>query len=64
MEFKKWLNLQEIGTTTGSIAVFSRQVMPIVTRIWPTWGGSILNDEEEKPKPKHKKKNKKKSKKK
>ncbi len=33
INFKGWLKLQEVGTSTGDVAVFSRQVMPIVRRV-------------------------------
>jgi hypothetical protein len=36
VRFKEWLELQEIGTSTSCIAGFSRIVMPLVTRQWPS----------------------------
>ena len=36
MRFKKWMNLQEVGTSTSCIAGFSRIAIPLVTRQWPS----------------------------
>lgn len=39
MTFKEWLELQEVGTGTGSIAGFSRMTIPLVRRqFMPHWG--------------------------
>lgn len=59
MGFKEWLKLQEVGTGTNAIAVFSRQIMPMVTRIWPTWGEPLISDDHDKDDEKPKKKKKK-----
>ncbi len=40
--FKQWLSLQEVGTSTSCVAVFQRMVMPMVRRIPPT----LLNDDD------------------
>ncbi len=32
MQFKEWLKLQEVGTGTNAVAVFSRPMMGVVTR--------------------------------
>ncbi len=54
MDFKAWLKLQEVGTGTNCIAVFSRQVMPMVRR---GWFGTELDDpfKKKKKKKKHEK---------
>lgn len=36
MSFKQWFNIQETGTSTACVASFSRPVMPLVKRTWPT----------------------------
>jgi hypothetical protein len=39
MDFKEWLKLQEVGTSTGSVAGFSRMTIPMVRRqFMPHWG--------------------------
>lgn len=39
MSFKEWLELQEVGTSTGSVAGFARISLPMVTRQFvPFWG--------------------------
>lgn len=39
MNFKEWMKLQEVGTSTGSIAGFSRIAIPTVRRqFMPHWG--------------------------
>lgn len=35
IKFKEWLQLQETGTSTADVAVFSRISIPLVRRIWP-----------------------------
>ena len=35
MKFKEWLDLQEVGTSTGDIAAFSRISIPMSRRMWP-----------------------------
>ncbi len=38
MNFKEWLKLQEVGTSTGSVAGFSRIAIPLVRRqFMPHW---------------------------
>jgi len=54
MNFKKWLKLDEVGTSTSAVAVFARPVGGIHTRTWPPFVG------EEPPKKKKKKKKRKK----
>lgn len=48
MRFKEWL-LKEVGTSTGSIAVFSRIAIPQVRRTWPS---EITFDDDKKKKKK------------
>lgn len=36
MKFKEWLNLQEVGTSTGDVAAFKLPMGGMVTRTWPT----------------------------
>ena len=36
MKFKKWMQLQEVGTSTSCIAGFSRMTLPMVRRMWST----------------------------
>ena len=39
MTFKEWMKLQEVGTSTGSVAGFSRMTIPMVRRqFMPHWG--------------------------
>jgi len=39
MDFKEWLKLHEVGTSTGSVAGFSRMTIPMVRRqFMPHWG--------------------------
>lgn len=39
MNFKKWLKMNEVGTSTGSIAGFSRISIPMIRRKWANkWG--------------------------
>lgn len=52
MRFKKWFNLQEVGTTTADIAGFSRIAIPLVRRWWAIG----IEDDEQNSKPKKKKK--------
>jgi len=33
--FKKWLSLQEVGTSTGDVAGFKRISIPLIRRVWP-----------------------------
>jgi hypothetical protein len=35
MNFKKWMQLQEVGTSTGDVAAFSRISIPMSRRMWP-----------------------------
>jgi hypothetical protein len=45
MEFKKWLTLQEVGTSTADCAGFSRMVLPMVRRIFfAPWGDEDQDD--------------------
>jgi hypothetical protein len=38
-DFKEWLKLHEVGTSTGSVAGFSRMTIPMVRRqFMPHWG--------------------------
>ncbi len=36
MRFKDFINMNETGTSTGDIATFSRIVIPMTRRSWPT----------------------------
>jgi hypothetical protein len=39
IEFKKWMKLQEVGTSTGDVAVFQRIAIPLVRRqVLGPWG--------------------------
>lgn len=39
MNFKEWMKLQEVGTSTGSVAGFARMTLPMVRRqFMPHWG--------------------------
>ena len=39
MEFKQWLEkLNEVGTSTASVASFQRIAIPMVQRQWPNDG--------------------------
>jgi hypothetical protein len=37
MDFKKWLQLQEVGTSTGCVAGFARISLPLIRRTWFGW---------------------------
>lgn len=52
MKFKEWLNLQEVGTSTGDVAAFKLPMGGMVTRTWPT----LLTVDERDKKRHHKKK--------
>ena len=58
LNFKDWLEMQESGTSTACIAGFSRIVMPLITRQWPT----LLKDDDDEEEHHHKKKKSKKKK--
>lgn len=59
MNFKEWLKLNEVGTSTGSIAGFARMAIPLVRRQWmPYWSDQSWTEE---PDPFFKKKKKKKN---
>jgi hypothetical protein len=51
MKFKQWLNLQEVGTSTGDVASFKLPMGGMVTRTCPTL---ITVDDLEKQKKKRK----------
>ena len=56
MHFKKWLQLQEVGTSTGDVAIFSLPVLPMIRRMWfPPWGDEDQDDFFKKSKKKKKK---------
>ncbi len=39
MQFKNWLKINEVGTSTANIAVFARPMMGVVRRNWlGAWG--------------------------
>ena len=46
MKFKEWIKLQETGTSTASIAGFSRISIPMVKRTFP---GMFVGDTGEDP---------------
>jgi len=49
MKFKEWL-MKEVGTSTSSIAGFSRIAIPLVTRMWPHPVMQQVNDDPPKKK--------------
>jgi hypothetical protein len=52
MKFKEWLDLQEVGTSTGDVAAFKLPIGGMITRISPTL---LTVDDLEKQKKKKKK---------
>lgn len=36
MRFKEFMTLDEVGTSTGDVAVFSRICIPMSRRMWPS----------------------------
>lgn len=54
MKFREWLQLQEVGTGTNAIAVFSRPAIGMVQRE-PIDMIGVDKDKDEKKKKKHKK---------
>ena len=58
LSFKEWL-VQEVGTSTSSIAVFQRIIAMPIRRMWPTiitFGKDSFFEKKKKKKKKHKKK--------
>ena len=58
MDFRSWISLKEMGTSTADVAGFSRPIFVMIRRTWSTPAFDLQSQEkEDKPEKKKSKKN-------